>query len=133
MSTQVNKSTILIVDDDPVQRRILQAAIENMGYMTWCCENGEAAIEALSGNRSSDIASVVLDLMMPGVDGHGVLEFMREHEIHKPVIVQTAQGGMETAIKAHGFETGNHGDYEPGRRFYFHDADGIEYEVVQYN
>ena len=38
----------------------------------------------------------------------------------------------EAAIKAHGFETGNHGDYEPGRRFYFHDADGIEYEVVSY-
>ena len=39
----------------------------------------------------------------------------------------------EAAIRAHGFETGNHADYEPGRRFYFHDADGIEYEVVQYD
>ena len=39
----------------------------------------------------------------------------------------------EAAIKAHGFETGNHGDYEPGRRFYFHDGDGIEYEVVKYD
>ncbi len=38
----------------------------------------------------------------------------------------------EAKIKAHGFETGNHGDYEPGRRFYFHDGDGIEYEVVTY-
>ena len=38
----------------------------------------------------------------------------------------------EAAVKAHGFETGNHADYEPGRRFYFHDADGIEYEVVSY-
>ncbi|UOA28126.1 VOC family protein [Pseudosulfitobacter sp. DSM 107133] len=40
---------------------------------------------------------------------------------------------LETRIKAHGFTTGNHADYEPGRRFYFHDADGIEYEVVQYD
>jgi catechol 2,3-dioxygenase-like lactoylglutathione lyase family enzyme len=39
----------------------------------------------------------------------------------------------ETAIREHGFTTGNHGDYEPGRRFYFHDNDGIEYEVVQYD
>ena len=38
----------------------------------------------------------------------------------------------EAAIKAHGFETGNHGDYEPGRRYYFHDGYGIEYEVVKY-
>lgn len=39
----------------------------------------------------------------------------------------------EAAIKAHGFACGNHQDYEPGRRFYFHDDDGIEYEVVQYD
>lgn len=39
----------------------------------------------------------------------------------------------EKAIKDHGFVTGNHADYEPGRRFYFHDTDGIEYEVVQYD
>ena len=39
---------------------------------------------------------------------------------------------MEQAVLAHGFKTGNHGDYEPGRRFYFHDDDGIEYEVVSY-
>lgn len=38
----------------------------------------------------------------------------------------------EAAIKAHGFETSNHGDYEPGRRFYFHDNEGIEFEVVSY-
>lgn len=40
---------------------------------------------------------------------------------------------METAVKALGFTPGNHGDYEPGRRFYFHDHDNIEYEVVQYD
>lgn len=38
----------------------------------------------------------------------------------------------EAAVTAQGFTTGNHGDYEPGRRFYFHDTDGIEYEVVSY-
>ncbi|WP_415921556.1 VOC family protein [Tateyamaria sp. SN6-1] len=40
---------------------------------------------------------------------------------------------MEAAVVALGFTPGNHGDYEPGRRFYFHDADNIEYEVVQYD
>lgn len=39
---------------------------------------------------------------------------------------------LEEAVKAHGFEPGSHADYEPGRRFYFHDFDGIEYEVVSY-
>ncbi len=40
---------------------------------------------------------------------------------------------VEQVIKAHGFTTSNHQDYEPGRRFYFHDDDGIEYEVVEYD
>ena len=39
---------------------------------------------------------------------------------------------MEDAVRKLGFTPGNHGDYEPGRRFYFHDHDGIEYEVVSY-
>lgn len=39
---------------------------------------------------------------------------------------------METAVKAQGFTPVNHGDYEPGRRFYFHDHDDVEYEVVSY-
>lgn len=38
----------------------------------------------------------------------------------------------ETRVKAAGFKTTNHGDYEPGKRFYFHDHDGIEFEVVSY-
>ena len=40
---------------------------------------------------------------------------------------------METRVKSAGFQTVNHADYEPGRRFYFHDHDNIEYEVVQYD
>jgi len=39
----------------------------------------------------------------------------------------------ERAVLAQGFKPINHADYEPGRRFYFHDADSIEYEVVVYD
>ncbi len=39
---------------------------------------------------------------------------------------------VEARVVAAGFRTTNHGDYEPGRRFYFHDHDGIEFEVVSY-
>ncbi|WP_299043449.1 VOC family protein [uncultured Tateyamaria sp.] len=41
--------------------------------------------------------------------------------------------GIEQAARDRGFQVGQHHDYEPGRRFYFHDADNIEYEVVQYD
>ena len=39
---------------------------------------------------------------------------------------------VEKRVESSGFETFNHGDYEPGRRFYFEDKEGIEYEVVEY-
>jgi len=39
----------------------------------------------------------------------------------------------EGRVKAAGFAPHSHADYEPGRRFYFHDVDGIEWEVVQYD
>ncbi len=51
---------------------------------------------------------------------------------HIAVVVDDLEA-TEKAVLAQGFATGNHADYEPGRRFYFHDADGIEYEVVQYD
>ena len=39
---------------------------------------------------------------------------------------------IETRVVAAGFEPYNHGDYEPGKRFYFNDHDGVEFEVVTY-
>jgi len=51
---------------------------------------------------------------------------------HVAVVVDDI-AAMEKKVTNAGFTTGNHADYEPGRRFYFHDHDGIEYEVVSYN
>lgn len=51
---------------------------------------------------------------------------------HLAVVVDDLEA-TEKAVLAKGFETCNHADYEPGKRFYFHDHDGIEYEVVQYD
>lgn len=50
---------------------------------------------------------------------------------HIAVTVEDLDAADER-VRAAGFETKNHADYEPGRRFYFHDHDGIEYEVVSY-
>ncbi|MBT8455635.1 MAG: VOC family protein [Rhodobacteraceae bacterium] len=50
---------------------------------------------------------------------------------HLAVVVDDLDA-MEERVKAEGFKTGNHADYEPGRRFYFHDHEGIEVEVVSY-
>jgi catechol 2,3-dioxygenase-like lactoylglutathione lyase family enzyme len=51
---------------------------------------------------------------------------------HVGVVVDDINA-METKVKNAGFVPENHADYEPGKRFYFHDHDGIEYEVVAYS
>ncbi len=50
---------------------------------------------------------------------------------HLGVVVEDLDA-VEARVQAAGFEPINHADYEPGRRFYFHDHDGIEFEVVSY-
>ena len=50
---------------------------------------------------------------------------------HIGVVVEDLDAAEARVLEA-GFQTTNHGDYEPGRRFYFHDHDGIEFEVVSY-
>jgi len=91
---------ILIVDDDPVQRRLLEGAVTKFGHGAILADGGEAALSALDGPQGRDIGLVILDLAMPGIDGLGVLRTMREREIELPVIVQTAQGGIETVVSA---------------------------------
>ncbi|MGX7874816.1 sigma-54-dependent transcriptional regulator [Mesorhizobium sp. ORM6] len=92
--------SILIVDDDPVQRRLLEAAVTRFGHTAIAVDGGAAGLEVLDGPGARDVCVVILDLVMPGLDGIGVLKAMRERGISVPVIVQTAQGGIETVVSA---------------------------------
>ncbi len=91
---------ILIVDDDPVQRRLLEAMTRRFGYETLVAESGAAALQALAGPEADTLDLVILDLVMPDLDGMGVLGAMRERGLDKPVIVQTAHGSIETVVAA---------------------------------
>jgi DNA-binding NtrC family response regulator len=88
--------TVLIVDDDPVQRRLLEAMAQRFGYQALVAEGGDAALALLSGAQRIDC--VVLDLVMPDLDGLGVLARMREAGMDIPVIVQTAHGGIDNVV-----------------------------------
>ena len=90
--------TILIVDDDPVQRRLLEATVRRLGYEAILAESGDAAITMLQAGDAADL--MILDLVMPGLDGFGVLAALREGAIELPVIVQTANGSIETVVTA---------------------------------
>jgi len=93
-------STILIVDDDPVQRRLLETTIRRFGYQTEVAEGGEAAITRLEAAHQPAIDLMVLDLVMPDLDGMGVLSHLRKNRINVPVIAQTAHGSVDTVISA---------------------------------
>jgi len=91
---------ILIVDDDPVQRRLLEATVRRFGYETETLDSGEAALARLAATDRPPANLLILDLMMPELDGMGVLQRMREREILTPAIVQTAHGSIEAVISA---------------------------------
>jgi DNA-binding NtrC family response regulator len=93
-------STILIVDDDPVQRRLLEAMVRRFGYEPLTADGGEAGLALLRSPEGERVDVVVLDLVMPTLDGLGVLAKLREGGIETPVIVQTAHGSIETVVQA---------------------------------
>jgi len=93
-------AAILIADDDAVQRRLVENMVQKCGYETVVVESGDAAIAILTAADAPAIDAVVLDLVMPGLDGMGVLAKMREAGLAIPVIVQTAHGGIDNVVSA---------------------------------
>src|SRR3982075_3784556 len=93
-------ATILIADDDAVQRRLVENMVQRCGYETLVVDSGDAAIALLTAPEAKAVDAVVLDLVMPGLDGMGVLAKIREAGLILPVIVQTAHGGIDNVVSA---------------------------------
>ena len=93
-------ATILIADDDAVQRRLVENMVQKCGYEALVVDNGDDAVALLTAPDAQPIDAVVLDLVMPGLDGLGVLAKMREAGLSIPVIVQTAHGGIDNVVSA---------------------------------
>ena len=89
---------ILVVDDDPVTRKLLEIRLSKAGYEIETAQDGSEATAAVS-NRFFDV--VITDLIMPGeIDGIGVLTMVKEKWDQTEVILLTAFATVETAVKA---------------------------------
>jgi DNA-binding response OmpR family regulator len=78
--------TVLIVDDDPTQRRLLQAVLEKQGHHAQCAEDGEAGLAAA---KRGGIDVVMLDMVMPGMDGAATFHALRDIDPELPVLLTT--------------------------------------------
>ncbi len=88
------KQRILVVDDEQTVRDFLQKALENAGYDVITASDGREALDKVS---QFDVSLVLLDIVMPGLDGYEVLEHMRQYE-DIPVIMLSGIGGETTKI-----------------------------------
>lgn len=95
--SEVNKTRILVVDDEPSLRAVLSANLRREGYQPVQATNGAEAIDALAMN---DIDVVVTDLRMPHVDGMALLDYATANHPLVPVIMITAHGTVDTAVEA---------------------------------
>src|SRR6202048_2389844 len=92
--------TILIVDDDPVQAPLNESVAGRLGYDAVPAQGGDAALKLLLSGNGPRVDAVVLDLVMPDLDGLGVLAEMRDAGLNVPVIVPPAHGAIDTVISA---------------------------------
>jgi CheY-like chemotaxis protein len=83
------KGRVLVVDDEPAIRALVTKIVERAGYPVVSARDGAEAIEKLD---SDDYAVVVLDLMMPNVDGYGLIEYIKASSRRRPAIIVISAG-----------------------------------------
>jgi DNA-binding response OmpR family regulator len=88
-------TTILVVDDEPRYVRLMEANLTSEGYQVLKALNGQEAVEIVAENHPD---LVLLDIMMPGVDGFVACERIREFS-NVPIIVVTAKGEERDRVK----------------------------------
>ncbi len=97
-TTDEDFTTVLVVDDSAVTRRFVGRLVERRpGFRAVCACNGREALTALGREAC---AAVVTDLYMPGMDGLELVEAVRGRHPLVPVVLMTAQGSEDTAVKA---------------------------------
>jgi two-component system response regulator AtoC len=93
----MTRPTILVVDDDDSTRRYLAALLTSLGYDVEDVDTGEAALARIAEREPS---AVLLDLLLPGIDGLEVLDRARQAKPDLPVIVLSTESQIRTVVAA---------------------------------
>lgn len=97
----MTQATVLIVDDEPTQRKLIQHVLEaKLGFRTAIANGGQEAIDYIISRHSPIPEVILLDLSMPEVDGMQVIQRLRPEFSHIPIIVLTIYGDIEKAVAA---------------------------------
>ena len=89
--------SVLVIDDEEIMREILQTLLEREGYAVRIAASGQDGLDLA---RALPFDAVIVDVMMPGIDGLQVLEELKKQDDNLPVLMITAFASMDTAIKA---------------------------------
>jgi len=90
---------ILVIDDDPIQRRLLKSALETYEHVVHLAENGRAGLEFLR-QRGNQIDVIVLDLEISAGEGETLVAEIHDAGLETPIIVQTSQAESDTVVQA---------------------------------
>jgi DNA-binding NtrC family response regulator len=96
-SSNSNTPRILIVDDDPAQRSLLDSFLSSQGFNTVPVSSGERALEVL---REEKINMMISDVRMPGLTGLETLRLARQQHGSFPVLLVTAYADVRDAVGA---------------------------------
>ena len=91
------KGKILVVDDEAIQRDIVQDILEDQGYLVDTVGDG---LDALEYVKTTPVDVVLTDLRMPGMNGVELLQRLKAHDPEIVVVVITAYGSVESAVEA---------------------------------
>jgi len=89
---------ILVVDDERAVRESLRRALELEGYQVALAEDGEEALERLGGSEEGEADAVILDVLMPGIDGLEVCRRLRADRNAVPVLMLTARAEVDSRV-----------------------------------
>jgi CheY-like chemotaxis protein len=96
----MGSNKILIIDDMSTHLLLLQTILEEEGYEVMALDNGKEAIEAIESDQ--DIRLILLDIMMPELDGYQILDKvkLKDKNVNIPVIVVSAKTDSSSIKKA---------------------------------